>query len=83
MKITKREVDYEKKCPKGHKDVELVEYEKIDKVDELINIDPFNTRRTRKVIVYNGWCKIYCYKCRKEYYQDCYIYEYGPWRINY
>lgn len=81
MKIVKVEVDFGDSCPKGHSkaDVEVVDYEKVDLVETLFNVD-IETLRTRKVNVYTGFCRVYCNICRRDYTLDCYIYEYGAWR---
>jgi hypothetical protein len=77
-------VETPKTCTKGHKDIEVVYYEKLDHIDTFRQIKPVGvyglTYKFRNVKVYSGFCVVYCNVCEQEYEMDCTIYEYGKWK---
>jgi hypothetical protein len=77
-------VETPKTCPKGHKDIEVLYYEKLDHVDTFRQIKLigayYGSYKFRTVKVYGGFCVIYCNVCEQEYEMDCTIYEYGKWK---
>ena len=80
-----RTFDFPKTCPKGHKEIEILDYEKLDLLDHFEEKE-INWRtaswsgKVRKCKLYGGVCRVYCHICKKEYNMDCYISECTEYR---